>query len=93
MIPLFFLLSVITIVSGMIGGMYWWRQHTRYLATTHYNTGVSYLQAGQYPEAIDEFTAALKRNNNLVDAQYGLGLTYVHQHRYHDGIAMLESAI
>lgn len=93
MIPLFLVLSVITIVSGVIGGMYWWRQRSGYLAATHYNTGVSYLQTGKYPDAINEFTAALKRKKDLVDAQYGLGLTYVHQHRYQEGITMLESAV
>lgn len=92
MIPLFLALSVITIVSGIVGGVFWWRQHSRYLATSHYNAGVSYLQSNHYPKAIDEFTAALKRNANLVEAQYGLGLTYIHQHRYHEGITMLEAA-
>ena len=92
MIPLFGLLSVI-IIASVIGSAFWWRQRNEFLANDHYNNGVSYLQTGEYPKAIDEFHAALKRKRNLLDAQYGLGLTYVHQHRYPEGIAMLEKAV
>jgi tetratricopeptide (TPR) repeat protein len=95
MIPLFVFLSVILIVSiiGGISGIFWWRQRNDLLAMTQYDHGVSYLQAGEYPKAIEAFSMALKRKKDLIDARYGLGLTYLQQQRYYDGIKMLEPAM
>jgi tetratricopeptide (TPR) repeat protein len=95
MIPLFMFFSVILIVSviGGISGVFWWRQRNDLLAMTQYDQGVSHLQAGEYPKAIEAFTMALKRKKTLVDAQYGLGLTYLQQQRYYDGIKVLEPAV
>jgi tetratricopeptide (TPR) repeat protein len=91
----FLLVSVIIIVSliGSIGGLFWFRQRNSFLAMTHYDNGVSYLQTGEYSKAADEFKIALKRQGSLVDAQYGLGLTYIQQNRYQEGIEVLESVV
>ena len=95
MTPLFWILSVIIIISllGGIGGFFWFRQRKNFLALTHYNNGVVCLETGEYPKAVEEFKTALKRQRNFLDARYGLGLTYMKQQRYHEGIEMLKSAV
>lgn len=94
MLP-FLILSVIIIGSllGGIGGLLWFRQRNKILALTHYDNGVSYLQTGEYPKALDEFSTAIKRQSNLVSARYGLGLTYLKQQQYQEGIEILESVV
>ena len=59
--PLFVLLSVIIIVSlvGGIGGFFWFRQRKNFLVLTHYNNGVSYLETGEYPKAVEELVPNL----------------------------------
>ncbi|PIE32128.1 hypothetical protein CSA56_16085 [candidate division KSB3 bacterium] len=95
MIPLFFVISVILIVGiiGGISGILWFRQHKRFLAMTHYNKGVSSLQAGDGEKAITEFTAALQRQHTHTGARYGLGLAYLKQQRYRESLPLLERAV
>lgn len=95
MMSLFITISVIIIVGVISGisGILWLRQRNFFLAATHYNNGVSYLQTESYPEAVDEFKAALKRQNTMLEARYGLGLAYLKQDRYREGIEMLEEVV
>lgn len=84
-------LVILVVVAGGISLAIWLRQRQQFVALNHYNSGVSYLHAADYPHAIKEFQAALKRRPGMPDARYGLGLAYVKQQHYHDGIKMLEA--
>jgi tetratricopeptide (TPR) repeat protein len=95
MTPLVIILSFI-LVAGLasgIGAAIWLKQRNMRLAMTHYDQGVSYLHAGKYPRASNEFQHALKYHSSLIEARYGLGLTYLKQQHYQEGIAMLEAAV
>lgn len=95
MMLLFFILSV-SIVVGVIGGIsgiMWFRQHRLFLATGHYNNGVSHLESGDDTKAIREFKIALQRQKKLSMARYGLGLAYLRQQRYRESIDILEAAL
>ena len=41
---------------------------------THYNLGIAYTQAEQYPEAVETFTSAIKLKPDFADAYYSLAV-------------------
>jgi Tfp pilus assembly protein PilF len=95
MMPLL-LIAGLTIVAVLIGsygvyGLFSIRSASR--AELHYNNGVSYLEANDYSNAVNEFKAAIKQKRNYWDAHYGLGLAYVEQQQYHAGVEILKSIV
>ena len=62
-------------------------------ADAHFQKGVSYVNQGDYPEAIEEFNRALTIDSEYVDAYCGIGIAYLNQKKYREAIEALEKAI
>jgi len=90
------MISVISIVSLVIGGVsgwLWLQERRRLSIMAQYDRGVASLQQGESKQAIRAFTQALQRQEDFDDARYGLGLAYLQAHRYQEGIATLELVV
>ena len=47
----------------------------------HCNLGEAFFRQGKYPEAISQYTEALRINPNFVEAHYNLGVALALQHK------------
>ena len=62
-------------------------------ANTFSNHGFSFLNDGQYNEALTEFQKAIALDPNYEKAHYGIGLVYFHRGRYINAINTFEQLI
>jgi len=62
-------------------------------ADAHFQKGVSYINEGDYREAIEEFNRTLTIDSKYVDAYCGIGIAYLNQKKYKEAIEALEKTV
>jgi len=62
-------------------------------ADAHFQKGVSYVNQGNYQQAIEEFNRTLTIDSKYVDAYCGIGIAYLNQKKYREAIEPLEKVI
>ncbi len=62
-------------------------------ADAHFQKGVTYVNQGDYQQAMEEFNLALSLEPDYVNAYCGIGVAYLNQKKYKEGIEALEKAI
>ena len=61
-----------------------------YLATEHYNQGVTYHKQGYIDSAISEYKEAISLNSGLSEAYYNLGIIYAEKKEYAEATTMFK---
>lgn len=62
-------------------------------ADAHFQKGVTYVNQGDYQQAVEAFNLALAVDSEYVDAYCGIGIAYLNQKKYKEAIEALEKAV